>query len=312
MIVHIDSEFLNHESMDANIDNAFFICRVMEHGHYIDAARDVITNLESLIEQYSTPAMDELFKANIEMLSPTDDMKEWLTTINLADYDKLQRRVLLFKPAELLVENAPNEWNVYKRIIEAYANDRRFKKYIAIMKQKIAGFNLVPENAGGAGNIISVFDLKNSGEYYHLYKMKCCVVFDRDTDDETHYDSNKNRLFERFCDGKNNTTVTDDDIYRVPGEGDYMWHMWYKRAIENYFPANQYTDLGVDVTEALVTDYSYYHFEDGKNGYDKTMMARIGTGMSCSDFEDNTKKFQVDGFPMSEMLILLHKIAKII
>lgn len=171
---------------------------------------------------------------------------------------------------------------------------------------------VTPENAGGFGNIISVFDLKNSGEYYHLYKMKCCVIFDRDTDDDTRFDDNKNRLFERFCDGKNNNTVTDSDIYKIPGEGEYMWHMWYKRAIENYFPANQYADLGVDVTEAQTADYSYYHFEDGKNGYDKTMMARIGRGMSCSDFENNTKKFQVDGFPMSEMLILLHKIAKII
>lgn len=57
----------------------------------------------------------------------------------------------------------------------------------------------MPENAGGFGNIISVFDLKNSGEYYHLYKMKCCVIFDRDTDDDTRFDDNKNRLFERFC-----------------------------------------------------------------------------------------------------------------
>ncbi len=128
MIVHIDTDFLNQESGDANIDNAFFICRIMEHGHYIDADRNVIAELEELIESCSTPAMEELFKSNIEMLSPTADMKGWLTTINLADYDKLQRRVLLFKPSELLVENAPNEWNVYKRIIDAYASDRRFKK----------------------------------------------------------------------------------------------------------------------------------------------------------------------------------------
>ena len=107
--------------------------------------------------------------------------------------------------------------------------------------------------------------------------------------------------------------MNDSDVYTLKQPGGWTWHMWYKRAIENYFPEEKYTELGVNVDEAVHSPYKYDYFNIGKiYGYKKSMVPDLSHRMSRADFEKVVKHFIVDGVQMSEIQLLLLKFVKLV
>lgn len=315
MIAFVDEGYITHDPTSENMDHAIFLCRLLEYGHYIDATPKVMQVILDFVNDHGTNYMVSIFSScSNEQLSPTEKVRNWLSTYKIANLNECQKRALFFQPSELLVENAPNEWNVYKKIIKAYTKERTYKDLVEIINRAVNAYTLVPENAGGSGNIITMFDMKDNGEYCGQYKNKCCVIFDRDTNDDSYFDENKNRLFEKFAEGNTADTLTEEDAYALQNQGEYYWHMWYKRAIENYFPKAQYEALGVDMSDVNEVNYDYYRFVETnkERSYKKALMQKIGKGMSYIDYENNVKKFKIGNGEYSEMLLLLHKIAKIV
>ena len=149
-----------------------------------------------------------------------------------------------------------------------------------------------------------------------MYRHKVCVVFDRDTNNSDDIDKTKKAVFSALCNGIDINQVNNDLIYRLDYEDEYVWHMWYKRAIENYFPKDQYESLGVDVSSFDdQLPYDYQKFDEKKDypkGYKKNMMKDIAKEMTHQYFEENTHHFNITGEDMSEIQLLLLKIAKIV
>lgn len=314
MIIEIPDVFFECPE-DERPDKVLFISQLLDNGHYIQPRIGLTEKLVDLFDSFGTKMECELLANSFELLSPSDRIKEYLTIINLSDYDELQRKVLLFKPSELLVEFAPYEWNAYRRIVKAYRNDPTYSSIFSLIKKKIDNFFLVPANAGGYASIPALITLKDEGEYYHLYKRKVCVVFDRDKDNRNDIDANKNRLFEELA-HKQWNQVSNSDIYKLDFGTGYIWHMWYKRAIENYFPPEQFEALGAHMDKARGedVDYDYYIFDvnDADVKYKKSMMQRVGNGLSRTDYESRLQRFAFDNTEYSEFQLLLLKIAKIV
>ena len=309
MIVEISQEYLN----DGNpVDKAIMIGNILEHCHYIKPIAGIIDNIWNLVNQYGTPHIRETFELYSEYLSLPEEMEKHLTTITLTDFTVENQRAILFKPSELMLENAPYEWNIYRNLINAYTEHRKFGNVFKYLKQKVENCCLVPENAGGFGNMKKMTILKNTGEYHHQYRKKVCLVFDRDTDDDVTYDHEKKNLFVLLA-KKDHTQMGEDDINKLTYDGAYIWHMLWKREIENYFPIDKYEEQGVDVTAARACDnYSYYKFKNGEKGYDKKMMEHISDGMTMQDFENSCRTFIFYNSTYSEFCLLLLKIAKIV
>lgn len=317
MIVKVDGDYLaDNEDI---IDHVRLLVTLLENCHYIDVEVDDFPQLEAMMEKYAGKMGYELFKGSRELLSCTGRIRNFVTTVNLSDLVPADVITLLLKPSELLVENSTNEWPVYMRIIKKYQKEATFGGVIKYICRRAGQHHLVPANAGGINNIPAIIELKDSGEYRGNYRKKVCVIFDRDTDDDQHYSSNHNRLFELFAGpGKNHTNMADDDIYKLNFADGYIWHMWYKRAIENYFPALRYEELGMntDILPDNQEGYDYFHFKEPEHQtegcFRKTMVRDLGQNMSIQDYRNSTKIFDVDGGRYDEMLLLMLKIAKIV
>lgn len=317
MIVEIDEHYLDEN--DDIIDHIRLVVTLLENLHYIKFNDRLFTHFNEMMKKYAGKSGYELFQNSGELLTCTGRLEECLTTIKLSDLDSSEVVTLLLKPSELLVENSANEWPVYERIIKTFQKDSTYGNVVKYINRRKGRHHLVPANAGGNGGIPAIVDLKDNGEYRHLYKKKVCVIFDRDTDDSLTFASSNNGLFKLFAGaGKNSNTIKEEDIYKLDFGDGYIWHMWYKRAIENYFPAEKYKEQGMDISSVPndPQEYDYYHFVEPKPNkpgcYLKSMVKEMGTGMSLLDYVSTTKSFSIDGGEYSEMLLLILKIAKIV
>lgn len=309
MIVDISLDYLNDSGNP--VDKAILIGNIIEHCHYIKPRAGIVDGIWEIVNQYGTPHIKEIFQSYIEYLSLPKDIEKHLTTITLADFPLWQQYILLFKPSELLLENGPYEWNIYKNLIWAYTKHRKFGNVFRYLQHKVENYMLVPENAGGYGAFKTVAEMKNKGEYHSKYRKKVCMVFDRDTHDATTFDHKKKKLF-LYLAKKDHLQLREEDINTLDYNG-YVWHMLWKNSIENYFPPERYEANNVDMTEARASaDYNYYKFKDDEHGYDKTMMETISDGMTMAEFESQCRTFVFHNGSYSEFCLLLLKIAKIV
>lgn len=307
MIVEIDKRFFEVEPTDRP-RLAIEICQILEHDHYIAIKTDLIDRFEKFIKENTAQTFYELFKsAFTEKINPCGQIARRLQKVNFYDFTRKERETLLMKPSELLLENAPYEWNIYRSMIEAYKNDA----VISHLKRVVEHNMLVPENAGGYTTMPSMIELKDNGEYKNLYKRKVCLLFDRDTDSCNNFDNQKDKLF-KVLTGKKADELTNNDVYRLDFDEGYVWHMWYKREIENYFPKDSYRNVNMSQMPDDAT-YNYAKI-DGKScpGYSKSKLREVATSFGRNHYDSTTKHFSIEGTGYSEIMLLLLKIASII
>jgi len=313
MIISINKKYADSHSNSILSDQCSAIIR--SH-HFIVCDSDTYKKIVDAVEKNGSTTQKELFKA-YRGFQPTEEQVKYLTTIDL---DKLNItdnsfHGLIELPTEVLAENGMNEWNTYKTLSETYKHDRTYKNIFSLITKAINHNEVVSGHAGGWSSFVNYINHKNANEYIGMYKYKVFVIFDRDTNDNESFDGNKNGLFSFLC-GKKANQITDGDIYTLSQTG-YIWHCWYKRAIENYIPNHIYEDQRVDVSSIPSTyperDYfNFTRFEKEHHGYNKDMMKDFSAKMSKSDYEEHIKTFFIDGKDVSEMQLLLLKIAKVI
>lgn len=313
MIVKIDRYFLkgDDKQLDAKVLELY---EIIDYGHYLYVEDEVLDDFVGIIENHAIDSQCRLVCEAIERFDKEKNLRSYLTTINFSGYSKKQRKVLLLTESELLVENAPNEWCIYKNLVSFYTKDPTIKNVALYLNRAINERMLKSENLGGVNGIPSMLEHKNKHEFDDLYRMKVCVLFDRDQENGTDIDRRKIHVFEALCNGIEFEKVNNEIVYRLDFGENYVWHMWYKRAIENYFPREKYEKLGVDMDSFNDTlPYDYKKFGDKiPSGYKKDMMRYISDCMSYNDFEYNTEHFDINGRNLSEIQLLLLKIAKIV
>ena len=162
-------------------------------------------------------------------------------------------------------------------------------------------------------NDYSLVDGGKDNEYEYSY-VESTLIYTKelgDTDDNTYYDSQKNHHF-KFFSQKDSQTISDNEIYNLNQTNGWIWHMWYKRAIENYFPKERYEKLSVSIDEDEISDYENIGQKYKSKGYKKEMVPKLAKDMSRTMYERGLKHFTVNGIDMSEMQLLLLKFAKIV
>jgi hypothetical protein len=160
---------------------------------------------------------------------------------------------LITEPSKVIVENKINDWKFLKGICQKYSSGRTKRRSIyqklieAIQDEKIE-----PENSGGVGDIIKITQSWiNSARYRNIYQYKLMAIFDSDKSSQINVTPHKKKIEYFKSKTINNLQHTDCEYESTDL---LMWHILYKRKIENYIPLNILFDNVTSITQAQRND----------------------------------------------------------
>lgn len=290
-------------------------CKIIENGHYISCDASTQKYLLEVVNKEGSTWEKELICRS----KPFDFSKEeqrYMTTISLETFDKEQCDALFGERSILLLENSVYEWNVYKHIVDTYKRDRQHPNLIKKLSNAIDKGRLIYNHGGGYSQYQQLIEQHEVHTYKSVGKYKICALLDSDCPSENDIPKEKYKLYCYLCGDKYEdfTGYDSSKIYTL-NQPNYIWHMWYKRSIENYFPNDSYISAGMDpslITETgTQRDYVKITY---KNiiGYDKDKLQVLTHTMSRQKYEDNLKHFNVNGEDLSEIQLFLLKLVRII
>lgn len=323
MIFDLSTDFIKNTKPSLLSD---LVAQIISHEHYLTFPGEVVDLLWKVVETNSSSTQTDMWLQNQEYLSPTTEVKTYLTTVSDTGYSYDDLMIMASKPSVILLENT-REWDVYKSMIDAYCSDSTYGNLFRILQRasdiSICG-KLVPRQAGGFNEMPHcITDLRNTEGYGDLLKKKLYVVFDRDTTSATApLNENKKPLFQKLC-GKTHLTVTDADNFSL-SQPEYIWHMWYRRAIENYFPDRAYLAIGYTLKRGAANfesnyyglpEDSYAHGRVSKKSLKKSLKNDLGSlaaQMTKALYDVNLQSFTLGGITVNEIQLFLLKLLKVI
>ena len=306
MIFQIDDKLLAHFK-GAKLSD--LVSAIMDGQHYIKCRPSIRKVIEEAVLANASTTQYERFQSYQGFDIPTQ-YHLYITTLNLSDFEDSQVEALVSRPSWLIVENELNEWPVYKHMMYQYRKDRKFGDFYEMLLQA-ADKTLIPHTTGGYGQFQQALISHDAeGQYQGTLRYKSCTLVDRDTDGPNLYDANKAKLY-TFLSGKEFNELTDEDIYSLD-QPHYIWHMWYKRAIENYFPVESYRAIGANIEKIPDTEEERDYLKYNDDIYQKKDLPRLTTSITRSKYEETLKKFPFNGEQISELQLFLLKLVKII
>lgn len=283
---------------------------ITQNGHYLDCDDTSRAILQNAVEKFGSRTQKHLVKSNHQgHLSA--ELRQYLTTIPCIHFSYSALMVIVCKPSCLMIENLAYESDVYRSIIGTYVGDPRFRNIFKKLDDAQNRGWLTFLHSGGFGMMGPLLDYYERREYAHVTKKKIAVLMDRDTDTGTQFPSRRTGLLEKLS-GKAIGSLTNADVYTL-SQNAYIWHIWQKRAIENYFPPNHYDNLGFPSATAPSTPIDWSFKDLGKiRHYSKSDLFSVSVGMSRFDYETICSHFFIGGINLSEMQLFLLKLVKLI
>lgn len=314
MIFHISQKFIDscgkHEVLCTVIE------KIIANRHFISADKSVKTSIKNIIQTHGGTLAKEKFQKG-KMYDITGELRKYLTTIEIYECISIQAfDYLTSRKALLVCENKYYEWPAYKRIIDAYSTDPMFGNLFKFLRDAKDKERIDCEHLGGCTQLPSA--LKSmayniGGQNLAIYKT--CTLLDRDTESPDVFSPNQRDNIELLT-GKRIQHVTNDDIYTLSQPG-HKWHMWYWKAIENYFPDSAYESYGYDIANIPAAPVRHWTkisdcFKGTVKSYKKSELPKLGTHMNRTDYERDVQKFNIAGNAISEIQLLLLKLVQII
>ncbi len=306
MIFRVCRNYINGQNQDEVV---LWLEGIIRHRHFLDT--DSLDLLGEIIKARASSLIKELWEQYCR-IPLTDLHKKYLTIIDSSAYTIGQLITLSGEPAYLVLENL-REFTVYMQMIEAYRKDPKWKclfEHLRVVSQDSDAFNSV--QAGGWPEMTRQYDHLNNMQLKDVAALKVLFVFDRDTESGDAFDPNKTNLFYFLC-RKYSTQVTNDDVYCL-NQSPYRWHMWYRRAIENYFPNDQFLNNHCRLRPAFrqVVNRDWMDAIAMYDGYTKNKLEKLPRGMTRALYEDHLPHFSIGAETVSELQLFLLKLIQII
>ncbi|MEA5418499.1 hypothetical protein VB712_04620 [Spirulina sp. CCNP1310] len=236
--------------------------------------------------------------------------------------------------SQIVLENEITDWKFIKCICEKYANARRLKRnsVYQLINKSLTNELLIPHHSGGIGEIPKIVDsIKDSQKYKNVYKYKIMALFDSDKPgDQKNSPSNIIALLKYFKQKEiNDQTIQSSDYEYDPGSDLIIWHMLYKRKIENYVPLDVlfYNLTSVDDTkkkqlkDISPSELDYLQYDQHNVGIGKSKIKQQFPDFFLKHFsyEELEKRCEhhkiqdvISGERISEIEQILLKIARIV
>lgn len=313
MILVFNNSFIGRHSEVELCDITTAIAR---NGHYISCSRDMGKVMRNAVKQHAGTSDKTTFASGAGFFDYPDNINGLCLQFEVPDDINTATLIhFISDPSRLVMENGHNEWAVYSHIIDIFEKDSRYGDYYKLLKRAKDKGRIIEAHAGGRGDLRKEAEARpimHAGENMRLHKT--CVLFDRDTDSNTVFSGDNKPLFKWLCD-KDHTTITDRDIYTLRHKSP-QWHMWYKRAIENYFPVSRYDAMGCDtcnISGLTRLERSYFKINEKRHsvpGYRKGEISKLVKDLSKKDLIAELDSLDVDGTIMTEMHLFLLKLVK--
>lgn len=316
MISHINHQYISSCTPEWI---AKLVVTLATNNHLVDCTNETKNLIMECVRQHAGTIDIELV-SNAPLYEITLLKRKYLTTIEVDGSFTPEEYLNLFgNPSFVLVENGPYEWPVYKMMMDVYKKDKEYKNIYAVLLKASNGPHrtLQELHAGGNGTFEALINLKEeSPEYKGLTRYKIYPVTDSDRESENaSYQPTPKKLYHLFCGINNKTDIINRDFIDTLAQPLYNWHMWRKRAIENYFPPEAYEKIGLNADKYRNYSIPERYFKNVEHeivGYEKKNLKCVAKSMSRKDYEDISDKLIIDGNTMSEIQLFLLKMAKVV
>jgi len=264
-------------------------------------------------------------------------LKFYLTTIKVGiahnEIHPIDVCKIIQERSIVVIENYPNDWKFIEGIIRKYENFGKRKTVYQYIKNKFDKEQLIYDHAGGSGIFEQLKGWVN-GIYALFYKYRLMVFFDSDKKHSTDF-KNENRNLLEYIKQRTITIPPQQSDISYETNDLVVWHILYKRAIENYVPVyviiREITNLTNQQKANILAlspqdiDFLQYHIPPfqyisiGKNKAKEQFPEMFLSSFHVNDFEQRClhHKTQID-LPngnkeyVSELEQILLKIAKIV
>ena len=145
---------------------------------------------------------------------------------------------IISERSKVIVENEINDWNFIKGICQKYSSGKIKRRSIyQLVDYAIKSETLESHHSGGTGEIVKISEKWiNSNRYRNIFKYKLMAIFDSDRSSENNYITPNKSQIEFFK--QRDIAVLQSRDYEYEHSDKLIWHILYKRKIENYVPLN--------------------------------------------------------------------------
>jgi hypothetical protein len=185
-------------------------------------------NLKEFLRKKSLEAITDLHKRHfVHIIVGLDESKKEIHPKMVCEIIK--------ERSKIIVENGINDWKFIQGICQKYSGGRTKRQSIyKLIDRAIKEQIIEPEHAGGVGEIPKVTKRWIENERYkNIFQYKLMAIFDSDRENPDELTRNKCTIeyFRgRIIDNTNACKYESTDLI--------IWHMLYKKKIENYIPLN--------------------------------------------------------------------------
>jgi hypothetical protein len=139
--------------------------------------------------------------------------------------------------SKILVENGINDWKFIKGVCQKYSNAKIKRRSIyKMIDEAIKNEFLEPEHCGGIGDIKKITQKwVDSSRYKSIFRYKLMAIFDSDRETFNEVTKHKDKIeYFKQVEGEVQSIIN----YEYEFSDLIVWHVLYKRKIENYIPLN--------------------------------------------------------------------------
>jgi hypothetical protein len=144
---------------------------------------------------------------------------------------------IITERSKVIVENGINDWKFIKGICQKYSSGKIKRRSIyQLLDQAIKDEIIESDNCGGVGEVTKVTKRWiDSNRYRNIFQYKLIAIFDSDKQYSNAVTPHKSKI--EYFKLKTISTIQPID-YEHESTDLIIWHILYKRKIENYIPLN--------------------------------------------------------------------------
>ena len=182
---------------------------------------------------------------------------------------------LIKERSKIIVENGINDWKFIQGICQKYSSGKTKRRSIyQLVDKAIRDGAIEPENSGGVGEVIKVAQRWiQDDRYKNIFRYKLMAIFDSDKKDPNELTKHKKKI-EYFK--KRQVTKATDCEYELTDL--ILWHVLYKKKIENYIPLNALFNNVTSISQDQKDDLSAKSC--GELDFIEYSQSNIGIGVS--------------------------------
>jgi hypothetical protein len=249
LIVLMESKNKNHFLDVKSIYKIFY----NEDGKYIFESNTISKNHFSPQQQRSfkeflnkkiTESITSLYQQHLRQILIGNDE-------NNTEIHPVNAYKIITERSKVIVENGINDWKFIRGLCQKYSSSGKTKRssIYKLLDQAIKDEIIESENCGGVGELTKVIQRWiDSDRYQDIFKYKLMAIFDSDKQDSNGFVTPHTSQIKYL---KVQETLTN---YEYEPTDLIIWHILYKRKIENYMPLDILLSNINSITQAQKSD----------------------------------------------------------